>query len=61
MIASLSPGGRYVATDLDEVGGAPVLVRELIDAGLVDGALPTVEGVHARRARPLARPSPTAT
>ena len=44
VIASLSPGGRYVATDLDEVGGAPVLVRELIDFGLVDGALPTVEG-----------------
>ena len=44
VIASLSPGGRYVATDLDEVGGAPVLVRELIDAGLVDGARPTVEG-----------------
>jgi dihydroxy-acid dehydratase len=45
VIASLTPGGRYVATDLHEAGGVPVLIRELIAAGLVDGDAPTVEGM----------------
>jgi dihydroxy-acid dehydratase len=44
VIASLTPGGRYVATDLHAAGGAPVLVRELIRAGGVDGAAPVVAG-----------------
>jgi dihydroxy-acid dehydratase len=44
VLGNLTPGGRYVATDLDEVGGAPVVIRELIAAGLVDGSGPTVEG-----------------
>jgi dihydroxy-acid dehydratase len=44
VIASLTPGGRYVATDLHAAGGVPVLIRELIAAGLVDGEAPTVEG-----------------
>lgn len=44
VIASLTPGGRFVATDLDDAGGVPVLIRELIDAGLVDGGTPTVLG-----------------
>jgi dihydroxy-acid dehydratase len=33
-----------VATDLDEIGGAPVVIAELIRAGLVDGDAPTVTG-----------------
>ena len=44
VIASLTPGGRYVATEFQEVGGVPVLIRELIRAGLVDGAAPVVTG-----------------
>ncbi|MCW3065110.1 MAG: dihydroxy-acid dehydratase [Solirubrobacterales bacterium] len=44
VIANLSPSGRYVAVDLHAAGGAPVLIRELIAAGLVDGSRPTVEG-----------------
>jgi dihydroxy-acid dehydratase len=44
VIGSLTPSGRYVATDLHEVGGAPVVVAELIRAGLIDGDAPTVEG-----------------
>jgi dihydroxy-acid dehydratase len=44
VIASLTPGGRYVATDFHAAGGVPVLIRELIAAGLVDGDAPTVEG-----------------
>ena len=44
MIGSLSPSGRYVATDLHDIGGVPVVIAELIRAGLVDGDAPTVTG-----------------
>jgi dihydroxy-acid dehydratase len=44
VLASLTPGGRYVATDLNDAGGVPVLIRQLLAAGLVDGDAPTVEG-----------------
>ena len=44
MIGSLTPSGRYVATDLHDVGGAPVVIAELIRAGLIDGEAPTVGG-----------------
>jgi dihydroxy-acid dehydratase len=44
VIASLSPSGKYVAIDLQAAGGAPVLIRELISAGLIDGSAPTVQG-----------------
>jgi dihydroxy-acid dehydratase len=44
VIANLTPGGRYVATDLQEVGGIPVLIRELARAGLLDGDAPVVGG-----------------
>src|SRR4051794_18465109 len=42
VIASLTPGGRYVGTDLHDVGGVPVLIRELIRAGIVDGEAPAI-------------------
>jgi dihydroxy-acid dehydratase len=44
VIANLTPGGRYVGTDLHDAGGVPVLIRELIRAGLVDGSAPAVTG-----------------
>jgi dihydroxy-acid dehydratase len=44
VIANLTPGGRYVGTDLHDAGGVPVLIRELIRAGLVDGTAPAVTG-----------------
>jgi dihydroxy-acid dehydratase len=44
VIASLSPSGSYFATDLHEVGGVPMLIAELLRAGLLDGEAPTVEG-----------------
>ncbi len=44
VIANLTPGGRYVGTDLQDAGGVPVLVRELIRAGRVDGDAPAVSG-----------------
>jgi dihydroxy-acid dehydratase len=44
VIASLTPGGRYAGTDLHDAGGVPVLLRELIRGGVVDGEAPVVGG-----------------
>jgi dihydroxy-acid dehydratase len=44
VIASLTPGGQHVATELNDAGGVPVLVGELVRAGFVDGDSPTVIG-----------------
>jgi dihydroxy-acid dehydratase len=43
-IVDMRPGGRYVMADLDRVGGLPVVLRELLGAGLVDGDTLTVTG-----------------
>src|SRR3569832_2832256 len=36
-IADLKPGGRYVAKDMFEVGGIPLLMKTLLDAGYLHG------------------------
>ncbi|HEX8135002.1 MAG TPA: dihydroxy-acid dehydratase [Actinomycetes bacterium] len=43
-IVDMRPGGRYVMADLDRIGGLPVVLRELLAAGLVDGDTRTVTG-----------------
>jgi dihydroxy-acid dehydratase len=43
-IADLQPGGERVMNDLHEIGGVPVVVRRLLDAGLVHGDAETVTG-----------------
>jgi dihydroxy-acid dehydratase len=43
-IADLSPGGTHVMNDLHEVGGVPVVVRRLLEAGLFHGDQMTVTG-----------------
>jgi len=43
-IADTKPGGRYVMTDLDRIGGVPVVMKELLDAGLLHGDCLTVTG-----------------
>jgi dihydroxy-acid dehydratase len=43
-IADTKPGGRYVMNDLDRVGGVPVVMKELLDAGLLHGDAMTVTG-----------------
>ena len=43
-IADLKPGGRYVAKDMGEAGGVPMLLRTLLDAGLLHGDCMTVTG-----------------
>src|ERR687889_872559 len=43
-IADLKPGGRYVAKDLFEVGGIPLLMKTLLDHGYMHGDCMTVTG-----------------
>jgi dihydroxy-acid dehydratase len=43
-IADLKPGGKYVAFDLYKVGGIPVVIKELLDAGLLHGDVLTATG-----------------
>ena len=43
-IADLKPGGRYVAKDLFEVGGIPLLMKTLLDHGYLHGDCVTVTG-----------------
>ncbi len=43
-IADLKPGGKYVALDVHRVGGVPVILRALLDAGLLHGDCLTVTG-----------------
>lgn len=43
-IADLKPGGRYVAKDLFEVGGIPLLMKTLLDHGYLHGDCLTVTG-----------------
>ncbi len=43
-IADMRPGGRYVMVDLDRVGGVPVVLKKLLDAGLLHGNVLTVTG-----------------
>jgi dihydroxy-acid dehydratase len=43
-IGDLRPAGRFVMADLDRVGGVPVLMQELLDAGLLHGDAMTVTG-----------------
>jgi dihydroxy-acid dehydratase len=43
-IADTRPAGRYVMADIDRVGGVPVVMKELLDAGLLDGSALTVTG-----------------
>lgn len=44
LIADLKPGGRFVATDLFEAGGTPLVARRLLDAGLLHANALTITG-----------------
>ena len=43
-VADLKPGGRYVAKDMFEVGGIPLLMKTLLDHGHLHGECLTVTG-----------------
>jgi len=44
LLGDLKPFGRYVMSDMDKVGGVPVVLRALLDAGLLHGDVMTVTG-----------------
>tara|TARA_B100000676_G_C18048417_1_gene829514 strand:+ start:62 stop:1693 length:1632 start_codon:yes stop_codon:yes gene_type:complete len=43
-IADLKPGGRYIAKDMYEAGGVPILMKTLMDGGFLHGDCLTVTG-----------------
>jgi dihydroxy-acid dehydratase len=43
-VADLKPGGRYVAKDMFEAGGVPMLMKTLLDNGFLHGDCITVTG-----------------
>ena len=43
-LGDLKPFGRYVMNDVDRVGGVPVVMKALLDAGLLHGDVMTVTG-----------------
>ena len=43
-IADLKPGGQYVAKDVYEAGGVPIIIKTLFDGGYIHGDCMTVTG-----------------
>ena len=43
-LADLKPGGKYVAKDMFEAGGVPMLLKTLLDGGFIHGECLTVTG-----------------
>ncbi|BCS92869.1 Dihydroxy-acid dehydratase [Metallosphaera sp. J1] len=43
-IVNMKPGGDYVMADLYKVGGAPLILKKLLDRGLIHGNVMTVTG-----------------
>ncbi|MFN9953804.1 MAG: dihydroxy-acid dehydratase, partial [bacterium] len=44
LIADLKPGGRYLAKDVHDIGGVPVILKALLDGGFLHGDSITVTG-----------------
>jgi dihydroxy-acid dehydratase len=58
-LADVKPFGRYVMTDIDAIGGVPVVMKALLDAGLLHGDVLTVTGATmAENLSEIAPPDP---
>jgi len=58
-LADVKPFGRYVMTDVDRIGGVPVVMKALLDAGLLHGDALTVTGkTLAENLEMIAPPAP---
>ena len=55
-LADVKPFGRFVMKDIDHIGGIPVVMKSLLDAGLLEGDCLTVTGRTV--AQNLAEPNP---
>jgi len=59
LLGDLKPFGKYVMTDVDRVGGIPVVLKALFDAGLIHGDCLTVTGkTMAENLRDITPPDP---
>ena len=59
LLGDLKPFGKYVMTDVDKVGGIPVILRALLDAGLLHGDCLTVTGkTMAENLKDITPPDP---
>ena len=58
-LVDVRPSGKFVMSDLDRVGGVPVVMQELLDAGLLHGDCMTVTGkTQAENLAEVAPPKP---
>jgi len=58
-LADVKPFGRYVMNDIDRIGGVPVVMKALLDAGLLHGDVLTVTGrTMAENLAEIAPPDP---
>src|SRR6185312_15415104 len=58
-LADVKPFGNYVMTDIDRIGGVPVVMKALLDAGLLHGDVMTVTGhTMAQSLAGIAPPDP---
>jgi len=58
-LADVKPFGRYVMNDIDQIGGVPVVMKALLDAGLLHGDALTVTGrTMAENLAEIAPPDP---
>jgi len=61
-VADMKPHGKFHMVDLDKVGGVPVVMQMLLDAGLLHGDCLTVTGkTMAENLADLAAPAPDGT
>jgi dihydroxy-acid dehydratase len=58
LLCDLQPGGRYVATDLYEAGGVPLVLKRLAEAGVLREEAMTVTGATIGEAAAAARETP---
>jgi len=57
-ICSLTPAGKYVASDYQAAGGSRLLTKRMIDAGFADGSALTVSGKTLAEEAALAKEPP---
>jgi dihydroxy-acid dehydratase len=58
VVASLKPGGDFVAKDLHDAGGIPLIAQRLAEGGFIDGAARTVDGRTLGQVAEAARETP---
>ena len=58
LLCDLQPGGQYVATELFEAGGVPLVLNRLNEAGLLHADAPTVTGKTIGEQAELAKETP---